>query len=316
MTHRPGRPTTAQAGTVYASTPRPRLTRRRALVLAGQAAAFVLGACTAPTAAGPRPSIVQPTPPAARSGPTLIVANAELVTGKNRFAAGLVDESNRPITEAQVAFDFYQLVGQEGTKRAEAEAVFRWVENKVKGIYTAPVTFEAAGRWGVEAHVTRDGSTQVVRVPFEVKATSSAPTIGDPARTSRTPTIAEVADPTTICTAMPPCQLHQISVADAVTSGRPTVVLFASPGYCTSATCSPQLHVLLDASQQVPDAAHYVHVEIYKDPRYGVVADAVAEWGLPSEPWLFFVDRAGTIVERFDGIATTEEIAAALAVLA
>jgi glutathione peroxidase-family protein len=56
------------------------------------------------------------------------------------------------------------------------------------------------------------------------------------------------------------------------------------------------------------DAVRFVHVEIFKDPRNQILADAVTEWHLPSEPWIFFIDRTGTIVERFDGIATAEEI--------
>ena len=122
-------------------------------------------------------------------------------------------------------------------------------------------------------------------------------------------------DPSELCTAAPPCELHGVSLDAVLGAGRPTVVLFASPGFCTSATCAPQHGVFLDAMRRHPDRATYAHVEIYKDPRNGVVADAVTAWNLPSEPWVFFVDRSGTIVERFEGIATLEELEQALAAL-
>jgi hypothetical protein len=48
----------------------------------------------------------------------------------------------------------------------------------------------------------------------------------------------------------------------------------------------------------------------------GVLADAVTEWSLPSDPWSFFVDKSGTIVERFDGIATADEIEGGIARIA
>jgi hypothetical protein len=99
-------------------------------------------------------------------------------------------------------------------------------------------------------------------------------------------------------------------------NGKPTAVLFASPGFCTSQTCAPQLGVLLQVRPKHADTINFAHVEIYKDPRNGVLADAVTEWSLPSEPWIFFVDRSGTIVERFDGIATAEEIEGGIAKLA
>jgi hypothetical protein len=298
------------------------LSRRTLLALAGGCLATgALAACQAPAAqsvpSAPQPaSQPAPSPQPKPSGPTLILATSELVVGPNRFAIGIVDEANQPILDAKVTFGFFQVDGAQATKRAEAPATFRWVEQRAKGIYTAPVTFDAPGKWGVEADIQRDGKRQVVRAPFEVKAQGSAPMIGSPAIRSKTLTTKDVGDPSTICTAAPPCELHTISLDDALGNGKPTAVLFASPGFCTSQTCAPQLGVLLQVKPKHADALNFVHVEIYKDPRNGVLADAVTEWNLPSEPWIFFVDRAGTIVERFDGIATAEEIEGGIARIA
>jgi hypothetical protein len=198
-------------------------------------------------------------------------------------------------------------------KRAETPATFRWVDQRTRGIYTAPVEFDVAGRWGVEAIVEQGGRTQTIRAPFEVKATGSAPMIGSPAVRSKTQTAQDVKDASEICTAAPPCELHAASLDELLANGRPSVILFASPGFCTSATCAPQLCVLLDVKPNHAGTLNFAHIEIFKDPRNNVLADAVTEWRLPSEPWLFFVDRSGTIVERYDGIATAEEIEASIA---
>jgi hypothetical protein len=253
-----------------------------------------------------------PAPAAKPAAPTLVLATSELVVGPNRFAVGIIDEANKPIVDAQVTFGFFQVNGQEATKRAEAPATFRWVEEQTRGIYTAPVEFDAPGRWGVEATIERNGQRQVIRSPFEVKATGMAPMIGSPAIRSKTATERDVNDLSEICTAAPPCPLHAISLDDALANGKPTAVLFASPGYCTSQTCAPQLGVLLGVQEKYAATVNLIHVEIYKDPRNQVLAEAVTEWHLPSEPWMFFVDRSGTIVERFDGIATAEEIGAGM----
>jgi hypothetical protein len=236
------------------------------------------------------------------------MATSELVVGRNRFAVGILDEASKPIVDAKVTFGFYQLTGTDGTKRAEAPATYRWVDERTRGIYTAPVELDTPGKWGVEAAVEKDGRNQVLRSSFEVKATGSAPMIGSPAVRSKTLTPADVKDLTELCTAAPSCELHATSLDAVLASGKPTVILFASPGYCTSATCAPQLGVLLQAKPRHADRVEFVHVEIYKDPRNQVLADAVTEWNLPSEPWLFFVDKTGTIAERFDGITTGEEI--------
>lgn len=291
---------------------------RRALLktTGGVVAALALAGCGAS-----QPAAQQATQPAAAApvkptGPTLVIATSELVVGPNRFAVGIIDEANRPIVDAKATFGFFQLSGAEAVKRAEAPATFRWVDQQTKGIYTAPVTFDAPGRWGVEALVERDGQQQSVRAQFEVKATGSAPTIGMPAIRSRTVTPQDVNDPSELCTAAPPCELHGTSLDAMLAAGKPTVILFASPGYCSSQTCAPQLSVLLSVRPRYGDAVGFVHVEIYRDPRNQVLADAVTEWRLPSEPWLFFVDRQGIVVERFDGIATAEEIEAGIARIA
>ena len=261
---------------------------------------------------------VLPTPAAEakRTGPTLILATSELVVGPNRFAVGIVDEANRPIVDAQVKFGFFQVNGQEATKRSESPATFRWVDQQTKGIYTAPVQFDAPGKWGVEAAVERNGGRVVIRSPFEVKAQGMAPMIGAQAIRSKTLTPHDVKDPSELCTAAPPCELHTTSLDELLANGKPSVVLFASPGYCSSQTCAPQLGVLLGVRPHYGDAINFAHVEIYKDPRNQILADAVTEWRLPSEPWVFFVDRAGTIVDRYDGIATAEEIKASIARIA
>jgi hypothetical protein len=57
-------------------------------------------------------------------------------------------------------------------------------------------------------------------------------------------------------------------------------------------------------------------VEIYKNNKTTNLAPTVEAWHLPSEPWLFTVDGAGTIVGRIDGAFGRKEIAAQLEALA
>jgi hypothetical protein len=281
------------------------LTRRVVLArLGGSAAALALSACQMRLPLG-NPT---PTPAPRPTGPTLVLASSELVVGPNRFAVALIDEANHPIPDAPVTLGFFQVSGQQATKRFESQATYRWVDQKTKGIYTTPVSFDAPGRWGVEASFPLNGSATTVRSAFDVLAQGTAPTIGSPAIRSKTPTVQDVRDPSEICTAAPPCELHSISLDQQLASGKPTLVLFASPGFCTSATCAPQLDVVLGLKPRYADRINFSHVEIYKDPRNGVLADTVNEWHLVTEPWTFFVSSAGTIVERFDGIVTADEI--------
>ena len=62
-------------------------------------------------------------------------------------------------------------------------------------------------------------------------------------------------------------------------------------------------------------AANFIHVEVYQNPHLigesqalGDLVEAVAEWGLPTEPWTFIVDGGGVIRAKFEGFVTLEEL--------
>ncbi len=110
--------------------------------------------------------------------------------------------------------------------------------------------------------------------------------------------------------------MYQMSVADAVTSGQPSVIVFATPGFCVSATCGPLLNQVKGLRESHPDA-NFVHVEIYEDLKVTdqnqlTPVPAVTEWGLPSEPWVFVVDGSGTVTASFEGAASDDELKSAI----
>jgi hypothetical protein len=110
-----------------------------------------------------------------------------------------------------------------------------------------------------------------------------------------------------------------------VESPMPSVVVFATPAFCTSPTCGPQVDTVSELKNAYPDQANYIHVEIYDNPAeiqgdldraeiFGVVDD----WGLTSikdyfnESWIFILDSEGGIQDRFEGFATLDELETAL----
>ncbi|MFN8522356.1 MAG: hypothetical protein U0821_04540 [Chloroflexota bacterium] len=242
-------------------------------------------------------------------GPRPVLANSELVLGRNRLTVGLIGEGNRPVTDADVAFGLFQLEGAQGTKRAETRALFRWVEVESKGVYAAPVQFDAPGKWGIEVTATWPNRPAVTgRITVDVRERGAAPMIGTLPPRSKSPVAADVKDRSAICSATPPCDLHDVSIDAAVASGKPSVVLFASPGFCVTATCAPELGSVLELQKSRPNGVNYVHIEVWKDPRSQVVSDTMGEWGLQSEPWVFFLDGKGAVVDRFEGVATAGEL--------
>ena len=116
----------------------------------------------------------------------------------------------------------------------------------------------------------------------------------------------------TIDSGATPNAMHEVSIAEAIARGGPLVVLFASPGFCVSQTCAPQLQEVQRLQAEYAPRVTFVHVEIFKDPGSRTPYETVTEWGLQSEPWIFFVDRQGLVADKFEGAAPYAELQAAL----
>lgn len=177
-----------------------------------------------------------------------------------------------------------------------------------RGIYVVDATFPVAGIWKAVAVV------QGRQVPFvvKVKETAEAPRPGAVAPRAASPTRADPLGVNPICTRRPACPLHDVSLADVLGTGTPVAVMFATPALCQSQYCGPVLDELLEVMGPYRDRVTMVHVEIYASTRGATTAPTVQAWGLPSEPWLYTVDGAGTILDRLDGAFATNEVTAAL----
>jgi hypothetical protein len=168
---------------------------------------------------------------------------------------------------------------------------------KGRGVYVSAPVFSEPGVWKVEARA----SGQRIRFAAQVYPQPTAPIPGMAAPRAPSPTLANTLGVDPICTRDPQCPLHTVSLASVIGAGKPVAALFATPARCQSLYCGPVLDRLLKTMKAYEDRATFVHVEIYQDSRSNAVSPTVAAWGLPSEPWLFGIDGAGTVVSRIDG---------------
>lgn len=253
------------------------------------------------------------------TGLTPILASSELTVGPNRLAIGLM-ENNQPISNAQVHLKFYFLEGQNAAERnqvrSESDATY-YSEGLPVGVYVSHVSFDRPGTWGVQIDLTRPGGTaQTIGVRFDVLAKGTTPAIGAPAPPSHNRTLRDEPDLKKLTTAPDPNpDLYRLTVAEAITSGKPTAVLFATPAFCTSRTCGPSVDVLSALAKKYGGQMNFIHIELYRsqeDFLAGKPVPEVAAWGLPSEPWLFLIDRQGRIAAKFEGGLTRQELEPAL----
>jgi hypothetical protein len=266
---------------------------------------------------------------------TAVVASSELAVGENRFVVGLIDQDTEAIIGAEVAFRFFKLDGDQQTPKGEAEATALTVDKSYThthddgtvekhsagetGVYVAHPTFDEAGSWGVEVTATIEGKTfDPVGATFTVLQEGTSVAVGAPAPQSETLTLDDVADVAEIDTSDPPIpEMHTLSIAEAVTSGNPSVIVFATPAFCLSRICGPTKEIVDELFEEYKDEVGFVHVEPYdlEKARAGeglFPIPAAAEWGLQSEPWVFLVDRDGIVAAKFEGVVTLDELKAVL----
>lgn len=265
--------------------------------------------------------------------PTIL--NSGLGVGENRVMISITDRDDEKVLDATVQLRYYNLNGTRPTLRAETAARFIPVElayideqsNRERspagndGAYVSHVDFDAPGDWGVEITITRDGKKlKPVPFRFNVLDHSIEPAIGDVAPPSVQQTLATAGSIEEIDSSYPPRpSMHDITLADALNTGKPIVVAFATPAFCRSRTCAPVMDTVMDPlAAKYAGKALFVHIEPYvlRDVREDNIQNAVPavrEWRLTTEPWVFVIDRQGRIAGKFEGIVATDEVESILA---
>ena len=271
--------------------------------------------------ANPEPA---PTPTPAPETLRLAFASSDLAVGSNRVVFGVLDDETGPVRDEDVAVSTFYLPatgGQEGPVET-VDAVFRAWPVTPRGVFTAQLNFDRSGDWGIGAVVTdADGTEQKASARVRVKDMSDTPALGTAAPRSISKTLADVDGFEQITTDFEPdADFYSITIAQALETGKPLLVVFSTPAYCQTATCGPQLGVIKELKAEYADRMNFIHIEVYDNPHEiegdlsrAVISPTAEEWELPSEPWTFIVDSDGVIRAKFEAFTTREELEAALA---
>lgn len=173
---------------------------------------------------------------------------------------------------------------------------------------------EKAGVWGFTAQITQvDGSVTQSQFTIEVPEVPSSPAVGDPVPEHDNRTLADEPDLALLTTDLDPTPaLYELTIGEAIATGRPTVVTFATPAFCQTQICAPVVDSVEQVYGMYGEEANFIHVEIYKDYQNLVLDGTVVAWSLASEPWTFVIDGAGLIAARFGGTVSPQELSMAL----
>lgn len=237
--------------------------------------------------------------------PTVVLGDISMTVTENRFPFLLRKGSQRYPDAETVTVRVH-----EGNQPAIWEGQAQQFHDTEGPYYVVFPAITHAGLWNFDFDIeATDGSTFSTNQVVNVLETPLGLTVGDRAIPSESITAAGRDKLYGIITtdSTPNLAFYEMTVAQAVESGRPSIIVFATPELCTRSLCGPVLDSLDPIYDQFKDQFNFVHVETY-DLETGKKVPAVVDWGLEENPWFYLVDTNGVISYRCEGIFSAEEL--------
>ncbi|MGH2838491.1 MAG: hypothetical protein ACRDJY_09135, partial [Thermoleophilaceae bacterium] len=184
----------------------------------------------------------------------------------------------------------------------------------IAAIYAAQVPFERPGRYPVLVLTKTNNGLSGGTSEVQVLKDDPIPAVGERPPAVDTDTAADAGgDLEKIDTRVPPGpDLHAESFKD-VLGKKPVALLFATPQLCQSRVCGPVVDIELQLQKRYGDEMEFIHQEVYEDNDANKgLREPLREFNLQTEPWLFTIDRDGTIAARLEGSFGVRDFEAAV----
>jgi hypothetical protein len=259
-----------------------------------------------------------------KPGPMLAPAVGVLEPGLNRFAFVLFDASRKQLVPPDVAVYVTDAVGRSvrGPFRVTNESLavapqfqsqtVQADANAAKQVYVAQIPLTRATSQGIVVVARTNGQLVAANPTLVNVGGPQPPTPGQKAISVHTPT-SPPQPIASIDTRVPhDPQLHAVDFA-SVLGKKPVLLVFATPQLCQSRTCGPVVDQAAQLQSIYGNRMAFIHMEVYNnnDPTKGNRPQLRA-WRLPSEPWVFAIDRRGRVVDRLEGASSIAEMRAAI----
>jgi hypothetical protein len=259
-----------------------------------------------------------------KPGPMLAPAVGVLEPGLNRFAFVLFDASRKQLVPPDVAVYVTDTDGRSvrGPFRVANESLavappfqsqtVQADANAAKQVYVTHIPLTKAKSQGIVVVARMNGQLVAANPTLVNVGGPQPPTPGQPAISVHTPT-SPPQPIASIDTRVPhDPQLHAVDFAN-VLGKKPVLLVFATPQLCQSRTCGPVVDQAAQLQAVYGKRMAFIHMEVYNnnDPTKGNRPQLRA-WRLPSEPWVFAIDRHGRVVDRLEGASSIAEMRAAI----
>jgi hypothetical protein len=175
-------------------------------------------------------------------------------------------------------------------------------------VYSVDLDLHGEGEYQAVALIKeKDGWAKKSLPSINVGEFAKIPRPGQKAPLIQTPTAKSVGgDLAELSTRVPPDTQNKVNYAE-VLGKEPILLLFATPKFCQSRVCGPVVDVAQQAQHEFEGKANFIHMEIYNDnePSKGV-RPQVRRFHLPTEPWLFAINREGVVSATIEGAFGTK----------
>jgi hypothetical protein len=253
----------------------------------------------------------------------LTAATGFFTSGTDRYAFSLAAGSGRYVYAPTAVYIATSPAGRaEGPFVAPADPLtvapaYRSAQNSgpfgIKAIYDTAVPLPRPGLYALLA-LTR-GRHGLIAASGEIAVAPSSPipAVGQRPPAVATDTAASVRGDLSLLTTRTPAESMHSVAFDQVLGRRPVALLFSTPQLCTSRVCGPVTDIMVELQRRFGSRITFIHQEVFvdNDPAKGLRPQMRA-FGLETEPWLFTVNRRGTIAARLDGAFGVNEARAAL----
>ncbi|HMO53570.1 MAG TPA: hypothetical protein PJ994_03625 [Tepidiformaceae bacterium] len=263
-----------------------------------------------------------------RNKVNIVVAGSDWFVGTNNFVFGITDLQDQPQGGAEALVTFYDIRDSANPKpvitlpavqsapgvgeiiehrHGDGEIHLHGGQDENRVGYYVTVDFPHAGPWGFTVEATlKDGTKGTTSVGFRVFEKPNMPAPGQAAYRSDNLTKHDVADISEIDSGVPLNDLHDVKIKDAIEAGRPLVIVFSTPAFCTSRFCGPVNEEVETLHEKYRDDVDFVHIEVWRNFNRQQMNPTAREWliwpdGSLREPIVYVVDKDGIIFDRWEG---------------
>ena len=249
------------------------------------------------------------------SSGSVIVVNSDLAVGINRILFIVLDSNDIPLRNLDLPI-VVSFESDTDSFELKKQANFVNWPNSESGAYVSLIEFPVAGNWSMLVGPTYQDEDLLVKVPLNVQKKSSAISIGYNVPSTYNKTKYDVSDIRSITSSdNPDLDLYSISVNDTVLNDRYSIVTFASPMYCQTSTCGPQVDVISDLNKKYKKDIDFIHIEVYEriydnegELTKVSISPILDDWGIKSEPYTFVLSLTGKVMMKYEGFVTEKEL--------